>query len=216
MGSVLNASPTPAVFNTGMVLLGWSALYRETSDPTFLGSIRRASDWLLSLQESDGDWRKSNSRFANPNATVYNVKAAWGLAEAGRAAGVTGAVEGAVRNADFCVSRQMPNGWFRDCCLTDAAQPLLHTIAYAMQGLIGVAAIAKREDFVDAARRTADSLIGLMDGDGFIPVSGRIFRGRSGGVASPERRRLRSSGAGCFSSPETRAISRRCSGPPAT
>jgi hypothetical protein len=178
MGSVLNTSPTPAVFNTGMVLLGWSALYRQTSDPTFLDSIRRASDWLLGLQESNGDWRKGNSAFANPNATVYNVKAAWGLAEAGRVAGIAGVVEGAIRNAEFCVSRQRPNGWFADCCLTDAARPLLHTIAYAMQGLIGIAAIAKREDFVDAARRTADSLIGLMDRDGFIP--GRIgpdFRG---------------------------------------
>jgi hypothetical protein len=178
MGSVLNTSPTPAVFNTGMVLLGWSALYRQNSDPIFLGPIRRASDWLLNLQESGGDWRKGSSRFANPNATVYNVKAAWGLAEAGRAAGIAAAVDGAVRNAEFCVSRQMPNGWFRDCCLTDATQPLLHTIAYAMQGLIGIAAIAKREDFVNAARRTADSLIGLMDKDGFIP--GRIgpdFRG---------------------------------------
>lgn len=172
MGGRLNENPTPAVFNTGMVLLGWSALYERTADPTFLGSLRRASDWLLGQQEIDGDWRKGNSQFANPNFTVYNVKAAWGLGEAGRVAGIPAAIQGAVRNAEFCVSRQLPNGWYRDCCLVDATQPLLHTVAYAMQGLLGIGVIAKREDFVLAARRTADSLIRLMDHDGFIP--GRI------------------------------------------
>jgi hypothetical protein len=178
MGGHLNPNPTPAVFNTGMVLLGWSALYERTGDPQFLTSLERASTWLLGLQEPDGNWRKGNSQLANPSITVYNVKAAWGLAEAGRVAGIGVAVDGAVRNGEFCISRQLPNGWFRDCCLVDATRPLLHTIAYAMQGLIGIGVIAKREDFVQAARRTADSLLGLMNADGFIPgCIGPDFRG---------------------------------------
>jgi uncharacterized protein YyaL (SSP411 family) len=169
MGGRLNAHPTPAVFNTGMVLLGWSALYERLASATFLASLRRAADWLLSLQERSGEWRKGNSQFANPNATVYNVKAAWGLCEAGRVARIPEALDAAVRNAEFCLSKQLPNGWYRDCCLSDASQPLLHTIAYAMQGLIGIGVIVKREDFVQAAARTADSLISLMEADGYIP-----------------------------------------------
>src|SRR5207249_3460606 len=86
MGGRFNINPTPAVFNTGMVLLGWAALYERTNNPTFLRSLCRASDWLLSLQEPGGDWKKGNSKFANPKTTVYNVKAAWGLCEAGRVA----------------------------------------------------------------------------------------------------------------------------------
>lgn len=169
MGGRVNADPTPAVFNTGMVLLGWAALYERSGDSMFLGSMRRASDWLLGLQEADGAWRKGNSRFANPDTTVYNVKAAWGLGEAGRVAGMPGAVDAAVRNAEFCLSRQLPNGWYRDCCLLDSGRPLLHTIAYAMQGLIGIGVISRRHDFIQAAARTAGSLMRLMDGDGFIP-----------------------------------------------
>ncbi len=169
MGGRADAEPTPAVFNTGMVLLGWSALQGREADPTFLASLRRASAWLLAQQDPDGAWRKGNSRFANPETTVYNVKAAWGLCEAGRAAGMPEAVEGAVRNAEFCVSRQSPNGWYRDCCLRDASQPLLHTVAYAMQGLIGIGVSAERPDFVEAAARTADRLLERMDGDGFLP-----------------------------------------------
>jgi hypothetical protein len=87
-------------------------------------------------------------------------------------------VDGGVRNAEFALTRQMSNGWFRDCCVLDATQPLLHTIAYAMQGLLGIGVIAKRDDFLAGARRTADSLLGLMDGEGFIPgCIGPDFRG---------------------------------------
>jgi uncharacterized protein YyaL (SSP411 family) len=124
------------------------------------------------MQERNGEWRKGNSLYANPNTTVYNVKAAWGLCEAGRVAQIPEALDAAVRNAEYCLSKQLPNGWYRDCCLSDASQPLLHTIAYAMQGLIGIGVILERWDFVQAAARTADSLISLMAADGYIP--GRI------------------------------------------
>src|SRR5262245_19685981 len=71
MGGRVNANPTPAVFNTGMVLLGWSALYEREGNPVFRASLRRASEWLIAFQEPNGDWRQGNSEFANSNATVY-------------------------------------------------------------------------------------------------------------------------------------------------
>jgi hypothetical protein len=178
MGGRVNPNPTPAVFNTGMVLLGWAALYERSHNPTFLHSLRRASNWMIDLQEPSGEWRKGNSKFADPLSTVYNVKAAWGLCEAGRVAQIPEAIRAAVRNAEFCLTKQLPNGWFNDCCLVNARQPLLHTIAYAMQGLIGIGSSANRMDFIEHARRTADSLIRLMDDDGFIPgCIGPDFKG---------------------------------------
>lgn len=159
-------------------LLGWAALYRKTGEQRFLDAAHRASDWLVSMQEEDGSWSLGNSMFANSTTTVYNVKAAWGLLEAGQAGHWEEAVRGAIRNAEFCLTKQSQNGWFADCCLTDATQPLLHTIAYTMQGLVGVGTLANRNDFIQAAAKTADALISLMDESGFIP--GRIdvsFRG---------------------------------------
>jgi hypothetical protein len=47
-----------------------------------------------------------------------------------------------------------------------------------MQGLVGIGAIAKRDDFAKGAMRTADALMGLMDADGFLPgCIGPDFRG---------------------------------------
>ncbi len=169
MGGMFNTSPTPAVFNTGMVLLGWASLFRETRTEIFRTAGDRAAQWLLEMQDSDGNWIRGNSNFANSRATLYNVKAAWGLAEIGAAIGNPNYVSAAVRNAEYAVGRQHPNGWFPDCCLEDPERPLLHTIAYSMQGLIGIGKLAGRRDLIDAAARTADSLLSLMDGDGFIP-----------------------------------------------
>ena len=109
MGGRVNPNPTPAVFNTGQVLLGWSMLVRETGEPRFLEAARRAADWLLSVQDADGNWTKGNSAFANAQATLYNVKAAWGLCEAGKAGLGEQAVAAAVKNAEYCLTKQAAN-----------------------------------------------------------------------------------------------------------
>jgi hypothetical protein len=180
MGGMYNTNPTPAVFNTGMCLLGWAGLYRETASERFRVSGERASRWLLEMQEPDGNWIRGNSQFANPATTVYNAKAAWGLAEMGDALNASEFVSAAVRNAEFAASKQTENGWFSDCCCEDSERPLLHTLAYTMQGLVGTGKIAKRRDLIDRAARTADSVMRLMDGEGYIP--GRIHRDFTGAV----------------------------------
>src|SRR5207253_2477317 len=48
MGGMYDEStPTPAVFNTGMVLLGWADLYAQTGSVRFGEAGRRAAEWLL-------------------------------------------------------------------------------------------------------------------------------------------------------------------------
>jgi len=169
MGGMLNANPTPAVFNTGMVLLGWAALLRDGPRDTWTESANRACDWLLRMQDQDGSWRRGNSAFAKREMTTYNVKAAWGMCEAGKALGRDDAVSGAMRNAEYCLTQQSPNGWFANNCLTDSSNPLLHTTAYVMQGLIGIGRLTGRTDFIEGAERTAKSLVKAMAVDGFIP-----------------------------------------------
>jgi hypothetical protein len=180
MGGKADEWPSPAVFNTGMVLLGWAALARHTGEERFKGAARRAADWLLSVQRADGRWTRGNSRFAAAEWTVYNVMAAWGLAEAGVVLGDERHVEAAMRNGEYCLSRQQANGWLPDCCLTDPYCPLLHTLAYSMQGLVGIGTVAQRQDLIDGAQRLADAILETMHPDGFIP--GRICADLSAAV----------------------------------
>lgn len=177
MGGKFNRNPTPAVFNTGMVLLGWTALISVLGRDRFASAATRAADWLVRMQEPDGNWIRGNSEFAG-TATIYNVKAAWGLCEAGVVLDRKEYVEAALRNAEFCLTHQNPNGWYRDCCLDDAERPLLHTIAYTMQGLFEIGRIAGRMDLIEAARKTADAELSILREDGFLPGrQDNLFRG---------------------------------------
>lgn len=169
MGGKYNTNPTPAVFNTGMVLLGWAALIVETGEERFRTAARRASDWLLSVQEEDGNWFAGNSNFALRESTLYNVKAAWGLCEVGVALNDQRYIDAAVKNAEYCLSRQKPNGWLPDCCLSDPLAPLLHTLAYSMQGLMFIGKLTNREDLIKGAQLLADAQIRIMGPDGFLP-----------------------------------------------
>jgi len=174
MGGMYNTNPTPAVFNTGMVLLGWADLYRKTGVERYRAAGYRAGRWLLEMQEPNGQWIRGNSQLVNPTTTVYNVKAAWGLAQMGAVLGETMFLDAAARNAEFALTKQTGNGWFEDCSFEDANRPLLHTIAYTMQGLVGIGEITGRREFIDGAARTAHALVHLMDNDGYIP--GKIDR----------------------------------------
>src|SRR3989442_1157555 len=89
--------PSPAVFNTGQVLLGWLAAFAETGSGIFAGGARRAAGYLLATLDEDGLWRRGNSRFANQRATLYNARVAWALAEAGRRFGAPELPAGALR-----------------------------------------------------------------------------------------------------------------------
>ncbi len=181
MAGKLNSAPTPALFNTGQVLLGWAALIRAGYGSFFLAPAHRAADWMLDVQEADGNWVRGNSAYTVPGGTVYNVKAAWGLAEFAAASQRHDALQAAVRNGEFALRHQAENGWFANCCLTDPERPLLHTLAYTMQGLLGLGKLAHRPDFIAAAKRTADSLLGVRAPDGFLP--GRLRASMRGAVS---------------------------------
>ena len=180
MAGRVTETPRPAVFNTGQVLLGWAALFGRTGEERFGNAAERAAEWLLATQEANGEWVQGNSPLANARSTTYNVKAAWGLCRAGLVLGNERYVRSALLNAEHAVRQQAPNGWFGRCCLTDPDRPLLHTLAYTVQGLLGIAQLTGREDVLVAARRSADAFMGVMDERGFIP--GRIRSDLRGAV----------------------------------
>lgn len=169
MGGKFNLDPTPAIFNTGMVLLGWSALIRRTGEVRFKEAARRAAEWMVSIQEPDGHWIRGQSQFASAGPTLYSVMSAWGLAEVGAILGEHRYVEAAERNAKYCLAHQHRNGWFPHADFSQPSTPLLHTQAYCMQGLLGVGQVTGRHDLIDGARLLADAQIRVMGPDGFLP-----------------------------------------------
>ena len=168
-GGVIGAAESPAVFNTGQVLLGWLAAFEETGQGGFADAARGAACYLVTMLDSDGHWRGGNSQFARADATLYNTRTAWALAEAGARLGDGGFIDAAARSLRAAAALQTQNGWLPSCCLTDPAQPLLHTLAYAVRGLLEGGRVLDDPRLLEAAERAADALLATVRADGWMP-----------------------------------------------
>ena len=120
----------------------------------------------IPAQDPDGAWRRHGSRYARAGVNVYDARTAWGLLEASDVTGDPRHRQAARRNLEYVLTRQRPNGWFEECCLDDDRRPLLHTVAYAMEGLLEAGLALDDAPLIEAARRAADALLRLQRADG--------------------------------------------------
>jgi hypothetical protein len=157
-----------AVFNTGMVLQGYTAAYRATTDGAFLEAGRRAADFLVADMGDDGHFRSHGAFVTQHAIKTYNCLCGWALWRFAEDSGDDRYGKAAVRAVEAAVGQQQDNGWFADNCLSDPAAPLTHTIGYTLQGILEVGLLAGRDDLVDAARRGVEPLLGRISGRGFL------------------------------------------------
>ena len=169
-GGTVNEPPSPAVFNTGQVIFGWIRAFQETRAERYLGSAIKAGDFLVASQDPDGAWRKNLSKYASPKmpSYTYNTRSAWALLLLGKETRKQAYVDAAVRNNEFARSEQLPNGWFKNNCLGDPSRPLLHTIAYALQGVLEVGIALNNATYISAVRPAADGLLNKQRADGSL------------------------------------------------
>jgi len=152
-----------------LVAVGWLAAFEETREGSFADAARRAACYLVATLDSDGFWRRGNSQFARADATLYNTRTAWALAEAGARLDDGGFTDAAARSLRAAAALQTQNGWLPSCCLTDPEQPLLHTLAYAIRGFLEGGRVLDDPRLLQAAERAADALLATVRADGWMP-----------------------------------------------
>ncbi|MHB1296947.1 MAG: prenyltransferase/squalene oxidase repeat-containing protein [Gemmatimonadaceae bacterium] len=180
-GGVIGQARSPSTFNTGQVIFGWLAAFRHTGDVRFAESAQAAARFLTTTIDRDGIWRRGHSRFALEGATLYNARTAWALLEAGRIVDAPGARDAAVRSLRAATLRQHASGWLPDCCLNQPDQPLLHTLAYAIVGLLEGGRLLGDDRTIAAAAAAAAALADQVDAAGRL--AGRYFADWRGAVS---------------------------------
>jgi hypothetical protein len=180
-GGKIDASPkVPVTFNTGQILIGLAAGAAEYQDAGYLDAMHRAAAWLRDSLDADGCWRKYPTPFAKPGEKAYETHVSWGLFEAERVAPGHGYGDAGLRQVDWAISKQLPNGWFGSNCLTDPERPLTHTIGYVLRGVLEGHLLSGRADLLQAAVTTGISLVEAIGADGHL--AGRLDRNfRAGG-----------------------------------
>ena len=167
-GGKIDSRPVvPVHFNTGQILLGLAA--GETTFGSYRRPLCRAADWLVETQDRDGCWRGFQSPFAAAGDKTYDTHIAWALLEAAKIEPNRGYAEAALANVHWALTHQRANGWFDYCCLSDASQPLTHTIGYALRGVIEAYLHFRDPRLLKAARGTGDGVLTAIRPDGSLP-----------------------------------------------
>jgi len=172
-GGVIGAGAVQSsTFVTGQVLFGLLAAYQLYREEGIRLAAFRAGEFLLSCLDESGRFVKGFSLFCAPGAKVYEARTGLALAELAEVTGEESFRRAASRIAEYALSMQNPNGWFRENDLDFHDRPLTHTIGYVLEGLHGIGNLTHRSDCIRAVQKALDAIMPLTDSNGFLP--GRI------------------------------------------
>ena len=158
----------PIVFNTGQVIFGLSRTYEETKDAKYKAAAIKAADWLLSVMDEDGCWRQHDYL---SHIHTYNTRTAWSLLHVHKITGDEKYKTAAVKNIDWALTQQLANGWLENNGFYPEQEPLVHTIAYSIRGILEAAIYTKKKNYLEAAIKAATPLMELQREDGSLQGS---------------------------------------------
>ena len=161
LSGILGTPRGPAVFNTGQALFGWIAAFEVSGNERFARSARAAADWLIGHQDADGAWRQGLSMVTSGPVHTYNNRCSWALAYAASVLDDERLMQAALQNSEWVLAQQNDAGWFAHTGFTGVDVPLLHTISYVIEGLLGVYAFTEEQRYLQAARRALDPVVEL-------------------------------------------------------
>lgn len=161
-GGRMNENRPVIVFNTGQVIRGMLAAFSHTGDKKYLDAALKAGDWLIGVQHPEGFW-KANALMNQ--ARVYDTYVDVPLLQLHGATGEDRFRDCAIRNLEWVVSLKMKsNGWFEDCDNTvkHNDRPILHTIAYTLDGLVDSGIMLQQKRYLEAALSGSSELRDLF------------------------------------------------------
>ncbi len=157
-----------STFVTGQVLLGLMALYDRFPTNELRAGAIRAGEFLLDCLDNSGRFAKGYSQFCEHGPKAYETRTGHALAVLGDMFDDQRFRTAASHIADYALSVQDTNGWFRENDLDDHTRPLTHTIGYVTEGLYGIGIKLGRRDCIEAVHRTLDQIVPLVRPDGFM------------------------------------------------
>ena len=167
-GGRVNENRPEIVFNTGQVTRGMLAAFQYTGDKKYLVSAIKAGEWLALVQHPEGFWK---THALMEQARVYDTFVDVPLLQLYETTGEIRFRDAAVRNLEWVVNAKMrPNGWFEDCDNTIRRndKPILHTIAYTLDGLVDSSTILKEPRYLEAAINGSSKLLDLFLRQGIL------------------------------------------------
>lgn len=160
------------VFNTGQVMLGLCSIYDHTGDDRFLRAAARSADWLVSIQETDGQWKK----FTTAGARTYHSRVDWPLLEVFKRTKNPLYEKSAVANLEWIMGQQTADAWFENCSLSDPGKPWTHLIAYTLRGLLECSRLQNSDRLFKAVYDASSRMLDFYERNDFRMFPGTFDR----------------------------------------
>jgi hypothetical protein len=154
------------VFDTGMILLGMTALLHEGEIGELEVPARRAADFLFASIDSSGCFVRHVS-YNTPHA--YNVRAAWALSSYGKIRSDSRLVEAGMANARWTVGQQNDVGFFHNNNFKPGHPTNTHAIAYVIQGLLRICYLSGDQSLLRSAMCCADQIARQFSKEKWLP-----------------------------------------------
>lgn len=155
----------PVVFDTGQVIFGWLAAFAASNDGKFLRAASRAGDWLARIQDPVGYWEQYQHLGV---VKVIDTRVAWALLELYQYTQTSAHLDAATKNLEWAKLQQDESGWFARCAFVPTEDPPTHTLAYTAEGFLECGQLLDRQEYIERATMTADSLMARQRVDGSL------------------------------------------------
>lgn len=157
----------PTIFNTAQDLIGLCDFYQHSKKIIYLNAAVKAANFLLRNQEKDGSWIEKT--YGGKKHT-YQTRVALALIKTYLLTGDIRYKKAAHQNLEWTLAQQHPNGWFAHAELPGfpAHDPITHTIAYVLEGLLFSGLLLNEGRYVKAAIRSLIQLGRQYDTDGTL------------------------------------------------
>ncbi len=149
----------PSVFNTGQILKGMSALYRDTGEQHWIDAASRGAHWLAEGVGKDGYWPSGD--YQSEKTPSYYTHVAWPMLAVAVETGSTQVREAASLYLQTVLDRQRNAGDFEGWSFAPGKAAFTHTIAYTIRGLQEAANLlggAEGEQLWEACRLPLEKL----------------------------------------------------------
>ena len=187
-GGYVHQKRDSVVFNTGQILRGMRALYLFTGEEVYKESAHRAIVWVWNQLDTEGKFSSNDFMGA---VRVYGTYVVAPILEwSQHFEADKDAWEAKARlHLDWVLTQQQDNFWLANCDNTEHKnhKPIIHTIAYTLDGLFDAGSLLQDEKYKNAAIGGAEMLAqkflerGLLHGrydkrwhgsEAFIPAGG--------------------------------------------
>ena len=179
---VAHCQEIPSAFNTAQIIHGLLAWHEASGDENVLDAAKKASEWLISVQDEDGAWRRY---FYNGVATTYSAHLSCWVAEFGIYVGDAKLINCAERHLNWVLSQVDPETGWVDLCGFDSEQHRgriapTHTIAYCLWGILITSKLFQRMDGIDTVRCAAEAILRRLELSNWLPgILDHRWRARS-------------------------------------